>query len=39
MKGTYVPIFNSKRFTLGEWPKSLPKLFTEAGSAAVPGET
>jgi hypothetical protein len=34
MKGTYVPIFGDKRFTLGEWPKSLPKLFTAAGSAA-----
>ena len=39
MKGTYIPIFGGKRFTLGEWPKSLPKLFTSTGSAAVPGET
>jgi hypothetical protein len=32
MKGTYVPIFGGKRFKLGEWPKSLPTLFTAPGS-------
>ena len=32
MKGTYVPIFNGERFALGQWPKSLPKLFTAPGS-------
>ena len=32
MKGTYVPIFGGKRFALGAWPKTLPKLFTAAGS-------
>jgi hypothetical protein len=39
MKGTYVPIFNGQRFTLGQWPKTLPKLFTAPGSAPVPGES
>jgi hypothetical protein len=34
MKGTYVPIFGGQRFTLGKWPKALPKLFTAPGSAA-----
>jgi len=34
-KGTYVPIFGGKRFALGQWPKSLPKLFTAPGSAAT----
>ena len=37
MKGTYVPIFNGKRFSLGQWPRTLPKLFTAAGSAATAG--
>jgi len=32
MKGTFVPIFNGNRFALGQWPKSLPKLFTAPGS-------
>ena len=32
MKGTFVPIFSGARFALGQWPKSLPKLFTVAGS-------
>ncbi len=35
MKGTYIPIFNGDRFAIGQWPKSLPKLFTAAGSAAT----
>ncbi|HXQ19035.1 MAG TPA: ABC transporter substrate-binding protein [Acidimicrobiales bacterium] len=35
MKGTFEPIFNGQRFTLGHWPKSLPKLFTAAGAAAT----
>jgi hypothetical protein len=26
--GTYIQIFGGKRFTLGNWPKSLPPLFT-----------
>jgi hypothetical protein len=26
--GTYVQIFGGRRFTLGQWPKSLPTLFT-----------
>jgi hypothetical protein len=26
--GTYIQLFGGKRFTLGEWPKSLPPLFT-----------
>ena len=38
-KGTFVAIFNGKRFTLGQWPKTLPKLFTTPGSAPVAGET
>jgi hypothetical protein len=25
--GTYLQIFGGKRFTLGQWPKSLPPLF------------
>jgi len=36
MKGTYVALFGGKRFALGQWPKSLPKLFTAPGSAATP---
>jgi hypothetical protein len=32
MKGTYVAIFNGDRFALGQWPKTLPKLFTAPGS-------
>ena len=39
MKGTFDPIFNGQRYTLGQWPKTLPKLFTAPGSAAVPGES
>jgi hypothetical protein len=35
MKGTYDELFNGKRFTLGQWPKSLPKLFTAPGAAAT----
>ncbi len=27
-QGTYLPVFNGKRFTLGEWPSALPTLFT-----------
>jgi hypothetical protein len=34
-KGTYVSIFGGKRFSLGQWPKSLPTLFTAPGSAAT----
>jgi hypothetical protein len=34
MTGTFVPIFNGERFALGDWPKSLPALFTAPGSAA-----
>ena len=34
MMGTFVPIFNGERFALGNWPKSLPTLFTASGSAA-----
>jgi len=36
-KGTYATIFGGKRFALGRWPKSLPKLFTAAGSAPTAG--
>jgi hypothetical protein len=35
LKGTYVAILGGKRFALGQWPKSLPKLFTAPGSAAT----
>ncbi len=31
-KGTYIPLFNGKRFSLNNWPKKLPALFTAAGS-------
>ena len=27
--GTFIPLFGGKRFTLGNYPKSLPKLFTQ----------
>jgi len=27
-QGTYIQIFGGKRFTLGQWPKALPTLFT-----------
>ena len=27
-QGTYLAVFNGKRFTLGEWPSTLPPLFT-----------
>ncbi|MGH9007011.1 MAG: hypothetical protein ACRDV6_04740, partial [Acidimicrobiales bacterium] len=37
MKGTYVPIFGGKRYALGQWPKTLPSLFTAAGSAPTAG--
>ncbi len=33
--GTYVDLFGGKRFTIGQWPKTLPKLFTAPGSAAT----
>jgi hypothetical protein len=39
MKGTFDAIFNGQRYTLGQWPKTLPKLFTTPGSAPVAGET
>jgi len=26
--GTYIPVFNGQRFSLGQWPTSLPTLFT-----------
>ena len=26
-QGTYVAVFGSKRFTLGDWPTTLPPLF------------
>jgi len=39
MKGTFDQIFKGQRYTLGQWPKTLPKLFTAPGSAAVPGES
>ena len=34
-KGTYIPVFGGKRYSLGNWPSSLPTLFTTAGSAAT----
>jgi hypothetical protein len=37
IKGTYVALFNNKRFVLGAWPKTLPPLFTAPGSAATAG--
>jgi hypothetical protein len=33
--GTYVDLFGGKRFAIGQWPSSLPKLFTAPGSAAT----
>jgi hypothetical protein len=33
--GTYVPVFGGKRFSIGQWPSTLPKLFTAPGSAAT----
>ena len=30
-KGTYVPAFGGKRFSLGEWPTHLPPMFTDTG--------
>ncbi len=33
--GTYVDVFGGKRYTIGQWPKKLPKLFTAPGSAAT----
>ena len=32
--GTYVDLFGGKRFAIGQWPATLPKLFTAPGSAA-----
>ena len=34
-KGTYIAVLSGKRYTLGNWPASLPRLFTAAGSAAT----
>jgi hypothetical protein len=31
-KGTFIPIFGGKRYSLNNWPAKLPKLFTAAGS-------
>ena len=31
--GTYIPIFGGKRYSLNNWPATLPKLFTATGSA------
>jgi hypothetical protein len=30
--GTYVPIFGGKRYSLNDWPATLPTLFTAPGS-------
>ncbi|HZU16001.1 MAG TPA: hypothetical protein VFD01_05265 [Candidatus Dormibacteraeota bacterium] len=34
-KGTYVAVFNGQRYSLGNWPSSLPPLFTAAGSTGT----
>jgi hypothetical protein len=34
-KGTFIPLFGGARYSLGDWPSSLPKLFTASGSAAT----
>lgn len=34
-KGTYVDVFGGKRYAIGQWPRTLPKLFTAPGSAAT----
>ncbi len=31
-KGTYIPVFGGKRFSLNNWPATLPPLFTAPGS-------
>ncbi len=31
--GTYVDLFDAHRYTVGQWPSTLPKLFTAKGSA------
>jgi hypothetical protein len=33
--GTYVDLFGGTRYSIGQWPSKLPKLFTAAGSAAT----
>lgn len=33
-KGTFVAIDNGKRFGLGQWPKTLPKLFTSSSGSS-----
>ena len=34
-KGTYVAVFDGKRYSLGNWPSTLPQLFTSPGSQAT----
>jgi hypothetical protein len=34
-KGTYVAVFGGKRYSLNNWPKTLPPLFTAPGSKAT----